>query len=258
VLWGPASAFCKARRAVLFVDPDSTWSDVTACVAGLPGIRTGLVKDHSAIYWPRVVIVDPATSLPRTIDPAGSVAGVVARIDGSRGVWKAPAGLEAAVLGIRDLQYRISHDENGVINPEALNAIRAFASGIVVWGARTVDGFDNSGNTDYRYLPVRRMALMLEESLYRGLAFAVFESNDEPLWSQIRLAAGSFMNGLFRQGAFQGLRASDAYFVKCDSETTTQTDINLGIVNVQVGFAPLRPAEFIVVTIRQRTGQSQI
>ena len=126
-----------------------------------------------------------------------------------------------------------------------------------VWGARTMDGFDNSGNTDYRYLPVRRTALFIEESLYRGLQFAVFEPNDEPLWAQIRLAAGAFMNGLFRQGAFQGTKASDAYQVKCDAETTTQTDINLGIVNVVVLFAPLRPAEFVVLVIRQKAGQVQ-
>jgi phage tail sheath protein FI len=151
----------------------------------------------------------------------------------------------------------MSNEENGVINPEALNAIRVFPNGIVVWGARTMDGFDNSGDTDYRYLPVRRTALLIEESLYRGLQFAVFQPNDDRLWAQIRLAAGSFMNGLFRQGAFQGRKASEAYFVKCDSETTTQTDIDLGTVNVLVGFAPLRPAEFVVLTIQQMAGQVQ-
>ena len=255
--WGPASAFCNERRAVLLMDPRSDWQDVIQARAGLTALRSGVVKDHTAIYWPRVVINDPATGAQRRIDPTGTVAGICARIDASRGVWKAPAGLEAALIGVSALDRRMSDDENGVINPQALNALRAFASGIVVWGARTMDGFDNSGNTDYRYLPVRRTALFIEESLYRGLKFAVFEPNDESLWGQIRLAAGAFMNGLFRQGAFQGLKASDAYFVKCDSETTTQTDINLGIVNVLVGFAPLRPAEFIVLTIQQKAGQVQ-
>jgi phage tail sheath protein FI len=97
----------------------------------------------------------------------------------------------------------------------------------------------------------------MEESLYRGLKFAVFEPNDEPLWAQIRLTAGAFMNNLFRQGAFQGQKARDAYFVKVDAETTTQNDINLGIVNVVVGFAPLKPAEFVVITIQQIAGQVQ-
>ena len=144
-----------------------------------------------------------------------------------------------------------------MINPQAVNAIRVFPTGIVSWGARTMAGFDNSGQDDYRYLPVRRFALFMEESLYRGLKFAVFEPNDEPLWAQIRIAAGGFMNNLFRQGAFQGKKASEAYFVKVDSETTTQNDINLGIVNVVVGFAPLKPAEFVVITLQQIAGQVQ-
>jgi phage tail sheath protein FI len=255
-LWGPASAFCLRRRAVLFIDPSTAWRNVNQAKAGVIGARAGLIRDYAAAYWPQVTIIDSDSGATRTIDPCGTVAGVCARIDGSRGVWKAAAGLEASTV-LRGVAIRMSNDENGVINPEALNAIRSFPNGIVVWGARTMDGFDNSGNTDYRYLPVRRTALMIEESLYRGLQFAVFEPNDERLWAQIRTAAGSFMNGLFRQGAFQGLKTSDAYFVKCDSETTTQTDINLGVVNVLVGFAALRPAEFVVLTIQQMAGQVQ-
>lgn len=260
-VWGPASVFAQQRRAFLLVDPPAAWASISDVTSGTPhnigSLRQGLVKDHAAIYWPRVKIVDPATGLRLNVDPSGSIAGVAARIDGSRGVWKAPAGLEASILGIVGSEYMISDPENGVINPLAVNAIRVFPNGIVSWGARTMDGFDNSPNSDYRYVPVRRLALFLEESLYRGLQFAVFEPNDEPLWAQIRLAAGAFMNNLFRQGAFQGQKASDAYFVKCDAETTTQNDINLGIVNVIVGFAPLKPAEFVIITIRQLAGQVQ-
>jgi phage tail sheath protein FI len=152
----------------------------------------------------------------------------------------------------------MSDEQNGLLNPQAANAIRSFPNGVISWGARTMDGFDNSGNTDYRYVPVRRFALFIEESLMRGLQFAVFEPNDEPLWSQIRLAAGAFMNGLFRKGAFAGASASDAYFVKADAETTTPTDQNLGVVNVLVGFAPLKPAEFIVISLQQKAGQVQV
>ena len=152
----------------------------------------------------------------------------------------------------------MSDGENGLINPQAVNALRVFPAGVVCWGARTMVGFNNSGNDDYKYVPVRRLALFMEESLYRGLQFAVFEPNDEPLWAQIRLAAGAFMNNLFRQGAFQGQKASDAYFVKVDAETTTQNDINLGIVNVVIGFAPLKPAEFVIITIQQRAGQVSV
>ena len=172
-------------------------------------------------------------------------------------MWKAPAGLEAGIRAVVGLEHSMSDPENGVINPQAVNAIRVFPNGIVSWGARTMDGFDNSGNSDYKYVPVRRVALFIEESLFRGLKFAVFEPNDEPLWAQIRQAAGAFMNNLFRQGAFQGQTASEAYFVKADAETTTQNDINLGIVNVLVGFAALKPAEFIVLSIQQQAGQIQ-
>jgi phage tail sheath protein FI len=258
-LWGTASAFCQRKRAFLLVDPPSdggAWSTANDVDSGIAGLRIGVVKDHAAIYWPRVQVPTDAGTL-RTIDPSGSIAGVMARTDSNRGVWKAPAGLEAAILGIRGVEHSMSDPENGLINPQAVNAIRVFPNGIVSWGARTMDGFDNSGNNDYKYVPVRRLALFIQESLFRGLKFAVFEPNDEPLWAQIRLAAGAFMNNLFRQGAFQGQKARDAYFVKVDSETTTQNDINLGIVNVVVGFAPLKPAEFVVITLQQMAGQVQ-
>jgi hypothetical protein len=138
-----------------------------------------------------------------------------------------------------------------------VNTIRVFPNGIVNWGARTMDGDDSFGS-EYKYIPIRRLALYIEESLYRGLKWAVFEPNDEPLWAQLRLNVGAFMNNLFRQGAFQGQVPKDAYFVKCDSSTTTQNDRNLGIVNVVVGFAPLKPAEFVVLTLQQLAGQIQV
>ena len=256
-LWGPASAFCARERAFLIVDPRADWTDITLAELGVDLIRVGVETRNAAAYWPRIRMAD-GTTTGKTIDPAGSVAGVMARTDGARGVWKAPAGLEATIRGVVGLDRRMSDPENGVLNPKALNALRIFPSGAVVWGARTLVGFDGSGNIDDKYIPVRRTMLFIEESLYRGLTFAVFEPNDEPLWAQIRLAAGSFMNGLFRQGAFAGAKSSDAYFVACDSSTTTANDINLGIVNVIVGFAPLKPAEFVVLTVKQIAGQVQI
>jgi phage tail sheath protein FI len=255
-LWGMASVFCQQRRAFLVVDPRSTWTTADEVEGEIADVRIGVVTDHAAIYWPRLAISDNGRT--RYIDPSGSIAGLMARIDSTRGVWKAPAGMEATIRGVRGLQHSMSDGENGLINPQAVNALRIFPAGVVSWGARTMVGFDNSGNDDYKYVPVRRLALFLEESLYRGLQFAVFEPNDEPLWGQIRLAAGAFMNNLFRKGAFQGQKASDAYFVKVDSETTTQNDINLGIVNVVVGFAPLKPAEFVIITIKQRAGEVSV
>ncbi|MCX4247474.1 phage tail sheath subtilisin-like domain-containing protein [Paraliomyxa miuraensis] len=261
-LWGAASVFCQQRRAFLLVDPPE-WTTVQDVLSGttvdnIAQLRAGLVKDHAAVYWPRLSTIDTVTGLPVKVDPSGAVAGIMARTDGSRGVWKAAAGIEADVRGVQGLERMISDPENGVINPQAVNALRVFPNGITVWGARTMDGFDNSGNDDYKYAPVRRFALFIEESLVRGLKFAVFEPNGEVLWAQIRLTAGSFMNNLFRQGAFAGTKASDAYFVKCDRSTTTQNDINLGIVNVIVGFAPLKPAEFVVISLQQKAGEIQV
>ncbi len=255
-VWGPASSFCQRKRAFLVVDVEPAQQTPQGVLDSLQALRTGVVKDHAAFWWPQVTITSDGAN--KNIDPSGSIAGLMSRIDGTRGVWKAAAGLEASILGVRGVRVPMSDEQNGLLNPQAANAIRSFPNGVISWGARTMDGFDNSGNTDYRYVPVRRFALFIEESLMRGLQFAVFEPNDEPLWSQIRLAAGAFMNGLFRKGAFAGATASDAYFVKADAETTTPTDQNLGVVNVLVGFAPLKPAEFIVISLQQKAGQVQV
>lgn len=254
-LWGPASVFAMGRRAMLLVDPPEAWSSVNNVTVGIAAQRIGVATDHAAIYWPRITVSSGGAL--KSIDPSGAMAGVMARTDVRRGVWKAPAGLEANLLGVRGIEYAMSDGENGLINPQAVNAIRAFPNGIVSWGARTMVGFDNSGNDDYKYVPVRRLALYIEESLYRGLKWAVFEPNDEPLWRQLRQSAGAFMNNLFRLGAFAGGKASEAYFVKVDKETTTQNDINLGIVNVVIGFAPVKPAEFVVITLQQQAGEVQ-
>jgi phage tail sheath protein FI len=156
---------------------------------------------------------------------------------------------------VREFSVKMTDPENGRLNPLGLNCLRNFrAYGNVVWGARTLAGSDALGS-DWKYLPVRRFALFMEESLYRGTQWAVFEPNDEPLWGQIRLNIGAFMHDLFRKGAFQGKTSTEAYFVKCDNETTTQSDINRGIVNIEVGFAPLKLAEFVIIKFQQMTGK---
>jgi phage tail sheath protein FI len=186
------------------------------------------------------------------------VAGIFARTDSQRGVWKAPAGTLASIGGIVGQATLLTNDENGELNPLGVNCLRTFpTTGTVVWGSRTLQGDDRLGS-QWKYIPVRRTALYIEESLYRGLQWVVFEPNDEPLWAQIRLNVGAFMHDLFRKGAFQGQTPKDAYLVKCDSETTTQTDINNGIVNILVGFAPLKPAEFVILQIEQLAGQIQV
>ncbi|MGN6811706.1 MAG: phage tail sheath family protein, partial [Thermomicrobiales bacterium] len=175
-----------------------------------------------------------------------------------RGVWKAPAGIDASVNGVQDLNVPLTDLENGELNPRGINCLRNFrVFGTVVWGARTMRGADELAD-QWKYLPVRRLALYIEESLYRGTQWVVFEPNDEPLWSAIRLNVGAFMNTLFRQGAFQGRTPRDAYLVKCDSQNNPQNDIDRGIVNILVGFAPLKPAEFVFIQIQQLAGQIQV
>jgi phage tail sheath protein FI len=191
-----------------------------------------------------------------TIAPAGAIARDNARTDATRGGWKPPAGLDARVDGVSELSVPLTDLEIGRLNPLGVNCLRfAPGAGHVVWGARTRDGNDRNAS-EWKYVPVRRTALFLEESLYRGTQWVVFEPNDAPLWAQIRLNVGAFMNNLFRQGAFAGTTPKEAYFVKCDAETTTQDDVNLGVVNIIVGFAPLKPAEFVVITLQQLAGQT--
>lgn len=247
-LWGEASALCDEERAFLIMDPEPSWVDTQSASTGVNQLRIGLTKDHSAVYFPRVKIVENGREY--IVGPAGAMAGLYARTDANRGVWKAPAGTEADVRGVLGVDVLMSDLQNGAINPMGVNAIRLFPEGVISWGARTMDGADAFAS-EYKYIPIRRLALFIEESLYRGLKWAVFEPNDEPLWSSIRLNVGAFMQDLFRKGAFAGGRPSDAYFVKCDKETTTATDQNLGIVNIWVGFAPLKPAEFIVLYLQQ-------
>jgi phage tail sheath protein FI len=255
--WDAAVKYCEDRRALLIVDPPSNWKEVANVTDSRTGVdRLNLRKKNAAIYFPRLKMADPLQeNRLEEFVPCGVVAGIYARTDANRGVWKAPAGIEATLTGVRELSVKLTDGENGQLNPLGVNCLRNFpVIGNVVWGARTLEGADRLAS-EWKYVPVRRMALFIEESLYRGTQWVVFEPNDEPLWAQIRLNVGAFMQNLFRQGAFQGKSPREAYLVKCDKETTTQNDINLGIVNIVVGFAPLKPAEFVIIKIQQLAGQ---
>jgi hypothetical protein len=251
--WNAAVAYCKKRRAMLIVDTPMSW-DKKDEAKGVDSLITR--HENAALYFPRIRVRDPLQeNRVGTFAPCGAVAGVMARTDGQRGVWKAPAGIEATLIGAVDVSVQLTNEENGELNPLGINCLRSMpVIGRVVWGSRTLRGADQLAD-QWKYVPIRRLALYIEESLYRGTQWAVFEPNDEPLWAQIRLNLGAFMHGLFRQGAFQGSSPKDAYFVKCDAETTTQTDRNLGIVNIIVGFAPLKPAEFVIIKIQQMAGK---
>lgn len=254
-----AAAYCEKRRAMLLVDAPKDWTSKTTARTKFTDANNDAVGTRSrnaALFFPRLLQPNPLRDgQPEVFAASGAVAGIFARTDATRGVWKAPAGLDATLVGVPSLSVALTDAENGELNPLGINCLRAFpAAGRVVWGARTLRGNDQLAD-EYKYVPVRRTALFIEESLFRGLQWVVFEPNDEPLWAQVRLNVGSFMQDLFRSGAFQGTSPRDAYFVKCDKDTTTQSDINLGIVNILVGFAPLKPAEFVVVKLQQMAGQ---
>jgi phage tail sheath protein FI len=257
---GALQKYCHDKRAFYIVDPPET-----ATVANLNtngpmgtggGSLTGQFSINSAYYFPWVQAPDPLFgNRPTLFPPCGFVAGIYATTDSTRGVWKAPAGIDASLTGVSGLQLVLTDGENGLLNPQAINCLREFkVYGDVVWGARTLQGNDQAGS-QWKYVPIRRLALFLESSLYDGTQWVVFEPNDETLWSQIRLNVGAFMQGLFLQGAFQGTTPQQAYFVKCDAENNPQSSIDLGIVNILVGFAPLFPAEFVVIQIQQMAGQ---
>jgi phage tail sheath protein FI len=250
-LIGPASMYCEQHRAFLLIDAPPAWTvngRPVAQAGDVNALRALVSKNHSAVFYPRVVYSD--LGVPKTIGPSGMIAGLISRIDSTRGVWKTPAGIEADLRGVLDLAVNLTDKENGVLNKLGVNSIRRFPAGFVNWGGRTLEGADDL-TSEWKYIAIRRTALYIEESLYRGTKWIVFEPNDEPLWAQVRMNLGAFMMGLFRQGAFQGSSPDQAFYVKCDSETTTPTDQNLGIVNIEVGFAPLKPAEFVVIRIKQ-------
>ncbi|WP_128429721.1 phage tail sheath family protein [Streptomyces cyaneus] len=266
----PALQLCVERRAILLVDPPASWTggqdggDSKAAVVGtvltnMKELELGDPGKNAAVYYPRVLAPDPLLGgAVRPFPPCGVMAGVLARTDVQRGVWKAPAGTDASLGGVTELEVPLTDLEIGRLNPVGVNCLRRLpAAGPVAWGARTLRGADRLAS-EWKYLPVRRLALFIEESLFRGTHWVVFEPNDEPLWASIRLNVGAFMNSLFRAGAFQGRTPQDAYLVKCDKDTNPQNDIDRGIVNIQVGFAPLKPAEFVIVHIQQLAGQIQV
>lgn len=256
-IFSAAMTYCTKRRAFLLIDAPPDVNDVDSA-ADWKSSGLTVHDKNGAAYFPRLRIADPLNGFNlRTFAPCGVVAGLYSRIDSNRGVWKAPAGVEATLNGVQGTVYKLTDAENGALNPLGLNCFRTFpVYGNVAWGARTLVGSNDEGS-EWKYVPVRRLALYLEESLYRGTKWVVFEPNDEPLWAQIRLNLGAFMQNLFRQGAFQGKTPREAYFVKCDKETTNQDDINRGIVNILVGFAPLKPAEFVIIKLQQMAGQIQ-
>lgn len=247
-----ALAYCVRRRAMYIVDIDDAVTTPAKAQEWRDANASQINNPNAAMYFPRVLLPDPKDGYrPRSMPNSGTIAGVWAKTDAERGVWKAPAGIDAIMRGVAGFEYMLSDGENGALNPLGIDCLRNFpVYGQIVWGARTLYGADAQAS-EWKYIPIRRLALMIEESLFRGTKWVVFEPNDEPLWAKIRQNVGAFMTTLFRQGAFQGSTPDTAFFVKCDGETTTAADRNLGVVNIEVGFAPLKPAEFVVLKIQQ-------
>jgi len=257
-VYAAASDYCLREMAFLLVDHPATADPADAIDGWVNGLALGAARGRSAaICYPRLVVPDVLNgNRDRQIPTSGAMAGVMARIDARRGVWKAPAGTEASIAGARPSRV-LTDLQQGRLNKLGINALRSFAAiGTVNWGARTMAGADRLAS-EWKYMPVRRMALFLEQSLSEGLIWVTFEPNDAPLWGQIRLNVTSFMQNLFLRGAFQGTSPREAYLVKCDAETTTQADIDRGVVNILVGFAPLKPTEFVLLRLRQEAGRPQ-
>ncbi len=248
-----AAEYCEKKRAFLIVDPPSSWNNVKDAKNGLSKIGTD--SANAALYFPRVTGPDPLDNYQtKEFAPSGVIAGVIARTDEAKGLWKAPAGVEAVLQGVEP-SIRLTDEDNGELNPLGINCIRQFpVYGNVVWGARTLQGADTL-QSEWKYINVRRLTLYIEQSLQEGTRWAVFEPNDEALWSNLRSSITNFMNGLWTSGAFAGSSADSAYFVKVDATTTTQSDIDEGVLNIIVGIAPVKPAEFIILQIQQRAGQ---
>lgn len=248
------TSYCAQRQDCFYIG-ETGKTDLDGAAAKTFITNLTVKSSFGAVYFPWIKSLDPlGQSAPVLVPPSGYIAGIYARTDGRRGVWKAPAGTEANLAGTVGLATQITDAQQDQLNPIGANTIRFFpSSGVVVWGARTLA---TASDAEYRYVPVRRLALFLERSIFNGIQYAVFEPNDENLWSSLRLNVGAFMTNMFRAGAFQGATPSQAFFVKCDSDTNPQSEIDAGVVNVLVGFAPVRPAEFVVLKISQKSADA--
>src|SRR5258707_1532454 len=249
-----AEEYCLGKRAFLIVDIPPTTNTRDKMLSWMK-TNDCLRHKNAAIYFPRLEIPDPLNAgSSRNVGASGTLAGVYARTDETRGVWRASAGAEADLRGAK-VTVQLNDSDNGPLNALGINALRNLPGfGSVSWGSRTLAG-SYQEVSEWKYIPVRRLALYIEESLCQGSKWANFEPNDELLWGQICLSFGAFMTKLFRAGAFQGTKAGEAFFIKCDETTTSQDDIDRGIVNIIVGFAPLKPAEFVLIYIQQMAGR---
>ncbi|HEX5213714.1 MAG TPA: phage tail sheath C-terminal domain-containing protein [Pseudolabrys sp.] len=246
-----AAKYCETHRALFIADPPAAWTSAAEAEAGIDSFMTRTA--YAAVYFPKLRVLDPLQKgAVAEFAPCGAVAGIMARTDAAQGVWRPPAGSTAVLKGVDGLAVALTDAEMQTLNPLGINCLRDLPGyGRTVWGARTL-----SDDPDDRYVQVRRLASFIEESISYGIKWAAFEPNGEPLWAELRASVGGFLNNLYSDRALVGTTADDAYFVRCDATTTTQSDIDRGVVNIEVGFAPIRSAEFVILTIGQMVGQA--
>lgn len=257
-----AVALCRKRRAVFIADPRPAWTTAAAVLSGVDGVGSaawGLERDsHAAVYLPRLIVPGESGVPALTCGPCGAVAGVVARFDHQHGVWQAPAGRDAEVRGVSGLAATLTQADGERLNAAGLNLLRSFAdTAPVIWGARTFAG-DDASASEWKYVPVRRLSLFIEASIDEGTRWAASEPNGQAMWAELRRVVSAFLHTLFTSGAFQGATPRQAYFVKCDAQTTTAADIAAGRTNVVIGFAPLKPAEFVVLEVMVKTADPDV
>lgn len=259
-VWQAAVGYAATNRAFLIVDPPAAWAALVR-TGGIGAVQQkaqdfitkiggGQNQRYAMLYFPRLLEVNPLTGQQESFVGCGAITGVMARTDVSRGVWKAPAGVDASLNQIAGLEVTLDDPQNGVLNPIAVDCLRTFPLyGSVIWGSRTMRG-SNQLSDEYMYIPVRRLANFIEDTLQNSTKWAVFEPNDATLWASLKQQISGFMNGLKNQGAFY------SFSVQVDGTTTTAEDIAKGIVNVVIGFAPVQPAEFVVLYFTQIAGQT--
>lgn len=245
----------RGQRAFALLDPplsEGPGPGPREFLAGTWASLSGRSAD-AAVWFPAITTPDPLSPTQwRTVGPSGSIAGLIARTDREHGPWQAPAGNEAVLVDAKPVQ-QLRRPDVDLLNPHGVNALRTSAAGDVVpWGARTLCGDDALGS-EWKYVPVRRTALLIESSLANGLQWVVFEPNTEPLWARVIAEVDEFLGALWRDGALHGTRPQDAWFVHCGRGTSmTQDDLDHGRLVINIGFAPLRPAEFVIVSIERR------
>lgn len=255
--WARAAAYCQQRRALLLVDAPSRWNSLAAALNGMGELQAAVAPTalaNSAAYFPRLRAALPAAGQSTTdFAPCAAVAGLIARTDAHRGVWKAPAGSEATLSGMEGTSLAPTETQLAELAAVGLNAVRSLPGrGLLVWGARTLAGH-NALASDWKYVPVRRLALHIEQSVLRGTQWVVFEPNDEPLWARLRASVADFLTKIWHQGGLMGQKPEEAFFVRCDRSTITAADIAAHRLHLHIGMAPLKPAEFVLLRLTLQT-----